>query len=63
MAVRTLLYGSRCWNLTKEENSRTEADEMRFLRDVAGHERADRIRNREIRHELNMFNILDTTAS
>ena len=37
-----LLYGSEFWTLTKEDERKIEAAEMRFLRSVAGYTRLDK---------------------
>lgn len=60
-AFPTLLYGSEsgCWILTKQQESRTETDEMRFLRTVVGNRRTDHIRNRATRQELNICDMQD----
>ena len=59
MAVPALLYGSEHWTLTKSQEQRIEASEMRFLRSVAGYTIADRKRSEDIRTELNIFRLMD----
>jgi hypothetical protein len=49
-----LLYGSECWWVKKEQMTRTETDEMRFLRAVVGHRMMDRKGNEDIKGELGM---------
>jgi hypothetical protein len=41
----------------KKDEDRTQAAEIRFLRRVKGCTRVDRIRNIDIRAELNIYNI------
>ena len=57
IAVPTLLYGSETWITTKKEESRIQAQEMKFLRRVKGCTKLDRIRNTDIRTELNILDI------
>jgi hypothetical protein len=57
MAKPTLLYGSECWTLTKGQKSRLEAEEMRFLRSVAGYRLIDHRRNEDTREELQIIDI------
>jgi hypothetical protein len=52
MAIPTLLYGSECWTLTKRQKSTLEAEEMRFLRSVAGYPLIDYRHNEDIREEV-----------
>lgn len=59
MAVPMLLYGSEFWILTKKEERRIEAVEMRFLRSVAGYSLLDKIRSDDIRSELRIFKLID----
>jgi hypothetical protein len=44
-AVAIFLYGSECWILNKQLESRTEAHEMGFPRAVACYRRTGDIRN------------------
>jgi hypothetical protein len=57
MAVPVLSYGSESCVISKKDNDKIQAAEMRFLRRVKGCTRADRIRNIDIRAELNIYNI------
>jgi hypothetical protein len=57
MAIPTLLYGLECWTLTKRQKSRLEAEEMRFLRSVAGYRLIDHRRNEDIREEIQIIDI------
>jgi hypothetical protein len=46
LAVPALLCVSKCWALTKKkELQQIEAEEMRFVRPVAGYRRIDQSRN------------------
>ena len=58
MAIPALAYGSEAWVLTKKHESKIQAAEMRFLRQVKGCTREDRIRNEEIRKECDVQPIL-----
>jgi hypothetical protein len=55
-AVPALLYGSKCYTLTKQQLQQIESSEMRFLRSVAGYRRGNKKRNTDIRQHLNIFN-------
>lgn len=55
--VPIMLYGAETWTMTEREWSRMQAGEMRFLRAIKGKTRRDRIRNEDIRRELNMESI------
>jgi hypothetical protein len=57
MAVPILSYGSESWVTSKKDKDKIQAAEMRFLRRVKGCTRVDRIRNVDIRAELNIYNI------
>jgi hypothetical protein len=48
VALRTLLYGSECWIITKQQES---------LRTIVGYRGTDHTRN-QANVELNMYNIL-----
>ena len=52
--VPIVLYGAEAWTMTEREWSRLQAGEMKFLRAIKGKTRRDRIRNEDIRRELNM---------
>ena len=62
MAVPILLYGSEFWTLTKEQERRLEAIEMKFLRNAAGYTLMDKRRSEDIRQELNIFKLIDKIA-
>lgn len=53
----TLTYGAETWVLTKEQRSKIQATEMKFLRRVKGITRMDRIRNETVRDELNITSV------
>jgi hypothetical protein len=55
MAVPILSYGSESWVISKKDKDKIQAAEMRFLRRVKGCTRVDRIRNIDIRAELNIY--------
>lgn len=59
IAVPTLTYGSEIWTTTRKQESRIQAQEMKFLRRVKGCTKRDRFRNTDIRHELNVNSIND----
>ena len=50
------------WTLTKYQTSRIEADEMRFIKHVAGYTFQDRKRNVGVLQEQNIMSILDSVA-
>ena len=51
--VPTLMYGSEMWVLNKQQESAIQATEMRVLRRTAEKRMVGRVRNVEIRKELN----------
>ena len=53
-----LTYGCECWVLTTRLKSRIQAAEMRVLRQIKGVTRRDRLRNDDIREELNVESVL-----
>lgn len=57
VAAPVLLYGSETWTTTAKDESRIQASEMKFLRQVKGCTRRDRIRNDAIREELSIYNM------
>jgi hypothetical protein len=58
MAVSALLYGSECWTMGKKDTQTPQAAEMRFLRSVKGCTRLDKIRNEDIRKNLECFQLM-----
>jgi hypothetical protein len=52
-----LLHGAESWTCTKREESKIQAMEMKFLRDIIGKTRRDRIRNDDIREQLKVDDI------
>jgi len=54
-----LLYGSENWSLTTKTESKLQAAEMRMLRLIKGVTRRDRIRNVNIREELQIRPLLE----
>ena len=54
-----LTYGSETWTLTERLKSKIQAAEMRVLRIIKGVTRCDKIRNEEIRRELEIEPILE----
>jgi hypothetical protein len=57
MAVPLLLYGSETWTVKKEDKMRIQAEKMKFSWSVKGFTVMDKIRNEEIRKELEVFSI------
>ena len=62
VARPTLLYGSETWVTAERDMARLEAAEMRFLRNVKGHTRLDKIRSKVIRKELKISGIQDVKS-
>ena len=54
-----LTYGHESWTLTTKTRSQLQAAEMKVLRLIKGVTRLDRLRNEDIRRELDMEGILD----
>ena len=54
-----LTYGSESWSLTTKLKSRIGAAEMKVLRCIKGVTRRDRIRNKQIREELGIDDIIE----
>ena len=55
MAVLTLLYDSEIWTLGSKDLRRIQAAEMKFLKSIKGCTILDKVRNEDIRKELNIF--------
>ena len=57
----TLTYGTGCesWTLTAKAKRKVQAAEMRALRLIKGVTRRERLRNDNIRKELNVMSIID----
>ena len=62
VARPTLLYGSETWVTATRDMTRLEAAEMRFLRNVKGYTRLDKIRSAVIRTELKISGIQDVRS-
>ena len=62
VARPTLLYGSGTWVTTKRDMTGLEAAETRFLRNVKGYTRLDKIRSEVIRKQLEISGIQDVRA-
>jgi hypothetical protein len=61
VARQTLLYGSETWVTTKQDMTRLEGAELRFLRIVKGNTRLDKIRSEIIRKELEISGIQEVS--
>lgn len=59
MAAPVLLYGCESWTMRKKDTSRIQTTEMKFLRRIKGCTLRDRIRNIDIREELDIYSIND----
>ena len=59
VARPTLLYGNETWVTATRDMTRLEAAERRFLRNVKGYTRLDKIRSDVIRKELKISGIQD----
>ena len=59
IVVPTLMYGSETWVLNKQQESSVQATEMHVLRRIVEKRRVDRVRNVEIREELQQEGVLE----
>ena len=59
MVAPTLMYGSETWVLNKKQESAIQPTEMRALRRIAEKKMVGRVRNVEIREELNQEGVLE----
>ena len=59
IVVPTLMYESEMWVLNKQQESAVQATEMRVLRQIVEKRRVDRVRNVEIRKELQQELLLE----
>jgi hypothetical protein len=57
--VSILVHGSEARALSKREEIKIQSSEMLFLRRVKRCSRIDRIKNGDIRQELNIFTLKD----
>jgi hypothetical protein len=55
--VPVLLKGSESWPMKTKDKTWTQAVEMKFLRSVKDCSKIDRIRNEDIRMELDIFSL------
>ena len=53
------MYESETWVLKKQQESAVQATEMRVLRQIVEKRRVDRVRNVEIREELQQEEVLE----
>ena len=53
------MYESETWVLNKQQESAVQATEMRVLRQIVEKRRVDRVRNVEIREELQQEEVLE----
>ena len=58
IVVPTLMYGSETWVLNKQQESAVQATEMHVLRRIVEKRRVDRVRNVEIKEELQQEGVL-----
>ena len=55
----TLLYGCETWTLSKQQQLKVQATQMKVLRRIEGVTRLDRMRNVDIREKLRQESVLD----
>jgi hypothetical protein len=56
-ALPSLPYGNETWKVTKREENRIEAAEVRFLKGVTGCTHLNKLRSEDTRKELNMSSV------
>lgn len=56
MAMPILIYDSESWFRSQNETNKIQASKMKFLT-IKGCSRKDKIRNEDIKKELNIYNI------
>ena len=54
-----LTYAAETWTMTRREESKIQASEMRFLRSMIGKTRRDRVRNEDVRKEIGVDKMND----
>lgn len=54
-----LTYASETWTMTRKEESKVQASEMKFLRSMLGKTRRDRVRNVDVRKEIGVEKVND----
>jgi len=52
LVLPVLMYGSKCWTLSKEDERRLLVAEKAWLRRIRGRSRREKIRNEKSREEL-----------
>ena len=63
VTMPTLMHGCETWSLSKQQQSWIQATQMNALRRIEGVHRLDRVRNVDIRKELQQEGGLDMTKS
>src|ERR1700755_2995869 len=53
-----MMYGAETWSITRRQESRIQAMEMRILRAIIGKTRRDRIRNERVRQEVRVAPVM-----
>ena len=53
-----MMYGAETWSITRRQESRIQATEMRILRAIIGKTRRDRIRNERVRQEVRVAPVM-----
>ena len=57
----TLMYGCEAWSLSKQQESKVQATQMRVLSRIEGVSRADRVRNEDLQLRLGQVGIIELT--